>query len=99
MRRFIGSFSFMEVLICKIEEHKCATLGIAMKNSKYKDRGFGLVRTESVLFWISGCFQNIVGMEQDMPVLKLLRDIQRQMVHCIMSYTERRKISFVFGKV
>ena len=30
-----------ELIIKNIEERKCATLGIAMKNQTYKDRGFG----------------------------------------------------------
>ena len=30
-----------ELIIKNIEENKCATLGISMKNAKYKDRGFG----------------------------------------------------------
>lgn len=30
-----------EIIIKNIEEQKSATLGIAMKNTKYKDRGFG----------------------------------------------------------
>lgn len=30
-----------ELIIKNIEERKCATMGIAMKNTKYKDRGFG----------------------------------------------------------
>jgi RimJ/RimL family protein N-acetyltransferase len=30
-----------EIIIKNIEEHKCATLSISMKNTKYKDRGFG----------------------------------------------------------
>lgn len=30
-----------EIVIKNIVEHQCATMGIAMKNTKYKDRGFG----------------------------------------------------------
>lgn len=30
-----------ELIIKNIEEHKCATLSIAMRNAKYKDRGYG----------------------------------------------------------
>ena len=30
-----------ENVIKNIEERECATLGLAMKNSEYKDRGFG----------------------------------------------------------
>lgn len=30
-----------EIVIKNIVEHKCATMGLSMKNAKYKDRGFG----------------------------------------------------------
>ena len=30
-----------EIIIKNIEEHKCATMGITLKNPKYKDRGIG----------------------------------------------------------
>lgn len=30
-----------EIIIKNIEEHKCATMGIALKNAKYKDHGIG----------------------------------------------------------
>lgn len=30
-----------EIIIKNIEEHKCATMGITLKNSKYKDHGIG----------------------------------------------------------
>ena len=30
-----------EIIIKNIEPHKCATLGITLKNAKYKDRGIG----------------------------------------------------------
>lgn len=30
-----------ELVIKNIEAQKCATMGLAMKNTKYKDRGFG----------------------------------------------------------
>ena len=30
-----------EIIIKNIEEHKCATLSISLKNARYKDRGFG----------------------------------------------------------
>lgn len=30
-----------ELVIKNIEEHKCATLGLAMKNAAYKDKGYG----------------------------------------------------------
>ena len=30
-----------EIIIKNIEPHKCATMGIALKNAKYKDRGIG----------------------------------------------------------
>ena len=30
-----------EIIIKNIEDHKCATMGITLKNAKYKDRGIG----------------------------------------------------------
>ena len=50
-----------ELIIKNIEEHKCATLGIAMKNIKYKDRGFG-TRAEQLAI-------QYVFNELDIPVL------------------------------
>ena len=50
-----------EIIIKNIEEHKCATLGIAMKNSKYKDRGFG---TKAEQLAIEYVFNDL-----DIPVL------------------------------
>ena len=50
-----------ELIIKNIETHKCATLGIAMKNAKYKDRGFG---TKAEQLAIAYVFH-----ELDIPVL------------------------------
>lgn len=50
-----------ELIIKNIEEHKCATMGIAMKNAKYKDRGFG---TKAEQLAIEYAFH-----ELDIPVL------------------------------
>lgn len=50
-----------EIIIKNIEEYKCATLGIAMKNSNYKDRGFG-TRAEQLAI-------EYVFNELDIPVL------------------------------
>lgn len=50
-----------ELIIKNIEEHKCATMGIAMKNAKYKDRGFG---TKAEQLAIEYVFH-----ELDIPVL------------------------------
>ena len=30
-----------EIIIKNIEEHKCATMGLSLKNARYKDRGIG----------------------------------------------------------
>ena len=45
-----------ELIIKNIEEHKCATMGIAMKNTKYKDRGFGTKAEKLALEYM--CFMN-----------------------------------------
>lgn len=50
-----------ELVIKNIEEHKCATIGIALKNSKYKDRGYG---TKAELLAIDYVFY-----ELDIPTL------------------------------
>ena len=50
-----------ELIIKNIEEHKCATLGISMKNAKYKDKGYG---TEAERLAIEYVFS-----ELDIPVL------------------------------
>lgn len=50
-----------EIVIKNIEENQCATMGIAMKNTKYKDRGFG---TKAEQLAIQYVFK-----ELDIPVL------------------------------
>ena len=50
-----------EIIIKNIEEQKCATLGIAMKNTKYKDRGFGTKAEKLAIEY--------VFYELDIPVL------------------------------
>lgn len=50
-----------ELIIKNIEEHKCATMGIAMKNTKYKDRGFGTKAEKLAIEY--------VFYELDIPVL------------------------------
>lgn len=50
-----------ELIIKNIEPGKCATMGIAMKNTRYKDRGFG---TKAERLAIAYVFQ-----ELDIPVL------------------------------
>jgi len=50
-----------ELIIKNIEEHKCATMGIAMKNTHYKDRGFG---TKAECLAVQYVFN-----ELDIPVL------------------------------
>ena len=50
-----------EVVIKNIEEHKCATMGIAMRNVKYKDKGYG---TKAELLAIDYVFR-----ELDIPTL------------------------------
>ena len=50
-----------ELIIKNIEEHRCATLGLAMKNTRYKDRGFG-TRAEQLAI-------QYVFHELDIPVL------------------------------
>lgn len=50
-----------ELIIKNIEDHKCATLGLAMKNANYKDRGFG---TKAEMLAIDYVFN-----ELDIPVL------------------------------
>lgn len=50
-----------EVVIKNIEDKKCATLGIALKNSKYKDKGYG---TKAEQLAIKFVFE-----ELDIPIL------------------------------
>lgn len=50
-----------ELKLYDIVEHECATLGITMKNKKYKDRGFG---TQAELLIIDYVFHQL-----DIPVL------------------------------
>lgn len=50
-----------EMVIKNIEPGKCATMGLAMKNAKYKDRGFG-TRAEQLAI-------QYVFHELDIPVL------------------------------
>lgn len=56
-----GSEIVGELKIYDIVEHKSATLGIAMKNKKYKDKGFG---TQAELLAIDYAFHDL-----DIPVL------------------------------
>ena len=50
-----------EIIIKNIEEQKCATLGIAMKNTKYKDRGFGTKAEQLAIKYVFN--------ELDIPIL------------------------------
>lgn len=50
-----------ELIIKNIEERKCATLGIAMKNTTYKDRGFGTKAEQLAIEYVFN--------ELDIPVL------------------------------
>lgn len=50
-----------ELIIKNIEENKCATLGISMKNTKYKDRGFGTKAEQLAIEYVFN--------ELDIPVL------------------------------
>lgn len=50
-----------ELIIKNIVDHQCATLGLALKNAKYKDRGFG---TQAEKLAIEYVFN-----ELDIPVL------------------------------
>ena len=56
-----GDEAVGELVIKNIEERKCATMGIAMKNTAYKDRGFG-TRAERLAI-------EYVFNELDIPVL------------------------------
>ena len=56
-----GSEMVGELIIKNIEPHTCATMGIAMKNAKYKDKGFG---TQAERLAIEYVFH-----ELDIPVL------------------------------
>lgn len=57
----LGKEMVGELIIKNIEEHKCATMGIAMKNTQYKDRGFG---TQAERLAIAYVFN-----ELDIPIL------------------------------
>ena len=50
-----------EIVIKNIVEHECATLSIAMKNTKYKDRGFGTKAEQLAIQYVFN--------ELDIPVL------------------------------
>ena len=50
-----------ELVIKNIEEHKCATMGLAMKNTAYKDRGFGTKAEQLAIEYVFN--------ELDIPVL------------------------------
>ena len=50
-----------ELIIKNITEHQCATLGLAMKNAQYKDKGFG---TQAEQLAIQYVFYDL-----DIPVL------------------------------
>ena len=50
-----------EVIIKNIVEHQCATLGLAMKNTQYKDRGFGTKAEQLAIQYVFN--------ELDIPVL------------------------------
>lgn len=50
-----------ELIVKNIEEHKCATLGIAMKNEKHKDRGFGTKAEQLAIEYVFN--------ELDIPIL------------------------------
>ena len=56
-----GSEIVGELIVKNIEEGKCATLGLAMKNARYKDRGYG---TKAELLAIGYVFH-----ELDIPTL------------------------------
>lgn len=50
-----------EIVIKNIVERECATLGLAMKNTKYKDRGFGTKAEQLAIQYVFN--------ELDIPVL------------------------------
>ena len=50
-----------EIVIKNIVEHQCATMGLAMKNTKYKDRGFGTKAEQLAVQYVFN--------ELDIPVL------------------------------
>lgn len=50
-----------ELIIKNIEERKCATMGIAMKNTHYKDRGFGTKAEQLAIAYVFN--------ELDIPIL------------------------------
>lgn len=57
----LGDEMVGELVIKNIEAHKCATMGIAMKNAKYKDRGFGTKAEQLAIQYVFN--------ELDIPVL------------------------------
>ena len=50
-----------ELVIKNIVEHECATMGLAMKNANYKDRGFGTKAEQLAIQYVFN--------ELDIPVL------------------------------
>ena len=50
-----------ELIIKNIKERQCATLGLALKNTKYKDRGFGTKAEQLAIQYVFN--------ELDIPVL------------------------------
>lgn len=50
-----------EIVLKNIVEHQCATLGLAMKNVQYKDKGFGTKAEQLVIQYVFN--------ELDIPVL------------------------------
>ena len=50
-----------ELVIKNIEEHKCATMWLAMKNTTYKDRGFGTKAEQLAIEYVFN--------ELDIPIL------------------------------
>ena len=56
-----GSEIVGELILKNIEDRKCATLGLAMKNKAYKDRGFGTKAEKLAIQYVFN--------ELDIPVL------------------------------
>lgn len=50
-----------EIVIKNIVEHECATMSIAMKNARYKDRGFGTKAEQLAIQYVFN--------ELDIPIL------------------------------
>ena len=57
----VGDEMVGELIIKNIEIGKCATIGIAMKNTSYKDRGFGTKAEQLAIEYVFN--------ELDIPVL------------------------------